>query len=114
MFKLLNAKDKSVIDNSNFVKNAVLYKDMLCFHEAYSQIMEHKDNLPNFCYLKGKEISMCIGGDYFGYGYLSAIAIAEKYFEDKNPPKDKRVLKPIKYKVYQTSEFDKNWNSLFR
>lgn len=65
-------------------------------------------------YLKGKEISMCIGGDYFGYGYLSAIAIAEKYFEDKNPPKDKWVLKPIKYKVYQTSEFDKNWNSLFR
>ncbi len=65
-------------------------------------------------YLRNKEISMCIDGDYFGYGYLSAIAVAEKYFEDKNPPKDKRVLAPIKYKVYQTSDFDKNWNALFK
>ena len=60
MFKLLNEKDKSVIDNSNFVKNAVLYKDMLCFYEAYSQIMERKDKLPNFCYAKGDEI--CLEG----------------------------------------------------
>lgn len=60
MFKLLNTKDKSIIDSSSFVKNAVLYKDMLCFHEAYSQIMEHKDNLPNFCYLKNNEI--CLEG----------------------------------------------------
>ena len=65
-------------------------------------------------YLRNKEISMCIGGDYFGYGYLSAIAVAEKYFEDKNPPKDKRILAPIKYKVYQTSDLDKNWNALFK
>ncbi len=60
MFKLLKSEDKSVLNNSSFVKNAVLYKDMLCFYEAYSQIMKHKDKLPNFCYLKGKEV--CIEG----------------------------------------------------
>lgn len=65
-------------------------------------------------YLKNKEISMCIGGDFFGYGYLSTIAIVEKSFEGKNPAKDSRVLKPIKYKIYQTLEFDKNWNTLFQ
>ena len=60
MFKLLKSEDKSVLNNSSFVKNAVLYKDMLCFYEAYSQIMKHKDKLPNFCYSKGKEV--CIEG----------------------------------------------------
>ncbi len=65
-------------------------------------------------YLREKEISMCIGGDYFGYGYLSTIAIIEKHFEGKNPLKASRVLMPIKYKVYQTSEFDNDWNSVFK
>lgn len=60
MFKLLKSEDKSVLNNSSFVKNAVLYKDMLCFYEAYSQIMKNKDKLPNFCYSKGKEV--CIEG----------------------------------------------------
>ena len=60
MFKLLKSEDKSVLNNSSFVKNAVLYKDMLCFYEAYSQVMKHKDKLPNFCYSKGKEV--CIEG----------------------------------------------------
>lgn len=60
MFKLLNSDDKLVLDRANFVKNAILYKDMLCFHEAYSQILEHRENLPNFCYLKGKEL--CLEG----------------------------------------------------
>lgn len=60
MFKLLKSEDKSVLNNSSFVKNAILYKDMLCFYEAYCQIMKHKDKLPNFCYSKGKEV--CIEG----------------------------------------------------
>ena len=60
MFKLLKSEDKSVLNNSSFVKNAILYKDMLCFYEAYSQIMKSKDKLPNFCYSKGKEV--CIEG----------------------------------------------------
>lgn len=60
MFKLLKSEDKSVLNNSSFVKNAILYKDMLCFYEAYSQIMKNEDKLPNFCYSKGKEV--CIEG----------------------------------------------------
>ncbi|MBR4597570.1 MAG: hypothetical protein IKO42_04135 [Opitutales bacterium] len=65
-------------------------------------------------YLRSKTISMCAGNDYYGYGYLCAVAIAEKYFEGKSPKAETRVLQPIKYKVYQTEDFDKNWDSVFK
>lgn len=60
MFKLLKPEDKFVLNNSGFAKNAVLYKDMLCFYDAYCQIMKRKDKLPNFCYSKGNEV--CLEG----------------------------------------------------
>ena len=60
MFKLLKAEDKNVIGNSGFVKNAIFYKDMLCFYNAYSSIMEKKEHLPNFCFLKENEF--CLDG----------------------------------------------------
>ncbi len=60
MFNLLKSDDKFVLDNTKFVKNAVLYKDMLCFYEAYRLIMECKDDLPNFCYSTNKEV--CLEG----------------------------------------------------
>ena len=60
MFTLLKLEDKNVLKNSNFAKNAVFYKDMLCFYNAYVKILENKDNLPNFCFLKEGEI--CLEG----------------------------------------------------
>lgn len=60
MFRLIKSEDKEVFDNSNFTKNAIFYKDMLCFYNAYSQIMEHADELPNFCYLPDNGI--CLEG----------------------------------------------------
>ena len=65
-------------------------------------------------YLRAKTISMCIGDDYFGFGYLSAIAVLQKHFEGKNANPGARVLDPIKYKVFQSEEFDKNLNSIFK
>jgi len=50
MFTLLNAEDSKVMANSRFVKNAIFYKDMFAFFDAYEHIMkEDKKNLPNFC-----------------------------------------------------------------
>lgn len=60
MFQLLNPKDKDVLKNSNFVKNAVFYKDMLCFYNAYVEIAEKKENLPNFCFSADNEL--CLEG----------------------------------------------------
>ena len=41
MIKLLNEKDKDVINGSGFVKNAVFYKDMLAFYDAYQNLMKN-------------------------------------------------------------------------
>ncbi len=60
MFTLLKPEDKNVLRNSNFVKNAIFYKDMICFHYAYSCILENKERLPNFCFLKDDEL--CLEG----------------------------------------------------
>ncbi len=60
MFKLLKPEDKSFLNNSNFVKNAIFYKDMMCFYEAYSKIYERRESLPNFCYVKKDEL--CLEG----------------------------------------------------
>ena len=60
MFKLLRPEDKDFLDNSNFAKNAVFYKDMLCFYDAYCGIFERRESLPNFCYVKKKEL--CLEG----------------------------------------------------
>ena len=60
MFKLIKTNDKNVLNNSNFAKNAVLYKDMLSFAEAYSKITQNKDKLPNFCFLPEGEL--CLEG----------------------------------------------------
>lgn len=59
MLTLLKADDKNILGNSNFAKNAIFYKDMLCFCEAYRLILENKDNLPEFCFNKGE---LCLEG----------------------------------------------------
>lgn len=60
MFKLLKKEDKNLLENSNFAKNAIFYKDMLAFYEAFSLAEKNKDNLPNFCYLPNGEL--CLEG----------------------------------------------------
>lgn len=52
MFSLIKSDDKKVMANSRFVKNAVFYKDLFAFFEAYEKLMaEDKKKLPNFCVL---------------------------------------------------------------
>lgn len=60
MITLLKSDDKKVLGNSGFTKNAIFYKDMLSFCEAYKQITKNKDNLPNFCFVNSGEL--CLEG----------------------------------------------------
>lgn len=54
MAHLINRNDKDVIASGSFVKNAVFYKDMLAFYDAYKKIMEtNVSKLPSFCYKNG-------------------------------------------------------------
>ena len=36
MFNLIKEEDYDVLANSNFAKNAIFYKDMLAFYDAYT------------------------------------------------------------------------------
>ena len=58
MFVLLKDEDKNVLSGSNFAKNAVFYKDMLCFFDAYEKITDRIDNLPDFCFGVDKKLSL--------------------------------------------------------
>lgn len=52
MFSIISKEDSKIMANSRFVKNAVLYKDMLAFFELYENIMStDKNELPNFVFL---------------------------------------------------------------
>ncbi len=52
MFSVIDREDSKIMANSRFVKNAVLYKDMLAFFELYENIMAtKKSELPNFVFL---------------------------------------------------------------
>lgn len=52
MFSIISKEDSKIMANSRFVKNAVLYKDMLAFFELYENIMSaNKNELPNFVFL---------------------------------------------------------------
>ena len=51
MTPLINAEDKKVLAGSDFVKNAIFYKDMLAFYDAYEKIVSYdRDLLPNYCF----------------------------------------------------------------
>ena len=54
MAHLINRNDKDVIASGSFVKNAVFYKYMLAFYDAYKKLVETSvSKLPSFCYKKG-------------------------------------------------------------
>lgn len=49
MFSLIKKEDALVLQNSNFVKNALLFKDMLAFYDVYEKLQEtKKEDLPNY------------------------------------------------------------------
>lgn len=55
MTHLINADDGKILAGSEFVKNAVFYKDMLAFYDAYEKIMSYdKELLPNYCFNQNK------------------------------------------------------------
>ena len=57
MVALLNKNDNSVLSKDGFVKNAVFYKDMFAFYDAYVMIMEkNTDELPGYVFYKEKYI----------------------------------------------------------
>lgn len=54
MANLINKNDKDVVASAGFIKNAIFYKDMLAFYDAYDKLMNQKvSKLPSFCYKKG-------------------------------------------------------------
>ena len=61
MFQLIKSDDSKVLSSSRFVKNATFYKDMFAFFDAYEKLTtDHKNSLPNFCFVKKKEF--CLEG----------------------------------------------------
>lgn len=54
MSKLLNAEDSKKFNGRGLAKNAMFYKDLLAFYDAYDFLMEKKPaELPNYCYWNG-------------------------------------------------------------
>ena len=52
MAPLIDKDDYKVMKNTKFVKNAVFYKDMFAFYDAYTLILNsEKTKLPNYCFL---------------------------------------------------------------
>lgn len=50
MVELISGSDSELLKNSDFVKNARLYKDMLAFYDAYCALAEAKSSdIPNYC-----------------------------------------------------------------
>ncbi len=117
MGKLVQVNDKKVMSNSNFVKNAVFYKDMFAFYDAYNFIVNQKqESLPNYCfYPNGK---MCLEGicllirnyaSEFGFesvkltlDYLKVLYYTiASYSQDENLPS--KTLLNIEFEQYKTA-----------
>ena len=61
MFQIIKSEDSKVLSSSGFVKNAIFYKDMFAFYDAYEKLTtDFKKSLPNFCFEKKKEF--CLEG----------------------------------------------------
>lgn len=61
MIGLISKGDSEVLANSGFIKNAVFYKDMLAFYDAYSKLLSlEADEIPNYC--KVGKGNLCLEG----------------------------------------------------
>lgn len=60
MFSLIKSDDAKILSNSRFTKNAIFYKDMFAFFDAYEKFTtDYKNDLPNFCFVKKQ---LCLDG----------------------------------------------------
>ncbi len=61
MVKLITNSDNKVLGKSGFIKNAMFYKDMLAFYDAYNNLFNlPEDMIPNYCKLKNGKL--CLEG----------------------------------------------------
>jgi len=55
MIPLIDRRDSEVLEKVDNLKNAVLYKDMFAFYDAYSAFLSMGiENLPNYCLINNK------------------------------------------------------------
>lgn len=116
MIGLLSKSDKDVISGAGFVKNAVFYKDMLAFYDAYEKLMQtKKDKLPSFCYKNGtfylegicllfKDYSSELGFESvkLSLDYLKVLYYTiASYSEDENLPDKKLIID--EFNVYKNA-----------
>lgn len=119
MLKLLKLEDKDVIGNSNFNKNAVLYKDLIAFCEAYDLITKNEDELPNYCF--DTDGNLCLEGICFlmkmyatefkfetmklTLDYLKILYFAMASFSDENAEVDQVKIEQ-EFHEYRRAGFD--------
>lgn len=119
MLKLLKLEDKNVIGNSNFNKNAVLYKDLIAFCEAYDSIIKNKNELPNYCF--DTDGNLCLEGICFlmkmyatefkfetmklTLDYLKILYFAMASFSDENAEVDQVKIEQ-EFHEYRRAGFD--------
>ena len=60
-------------------------------------------------YLKSGQLSACVYHDFYGWGYFSARAIAEKIFESVVPMNRNRLIKPILATPENVESFKADW-----
>lgn len=63
-------------------------------------------------YLKNDQINLLALPDYYGFGYTSAIALVEKYMQNKVPTIKHRKLKPSFFIPNNFQEFSESWIDL--
>ena len=63
-------------------------------------------------YLNSKQITLVAMPDYYGFGYLSAIALVEKYMQNKLPSAKLRNLDSSFFTPLDVGEFNKAWINL--
>ena len=60
-------------------------------------------------YLQSGQLSACIYHDFYGWGYFSARAIAEKIFESLTPSSDVRLIKSLIATPENVDSFKADW-----
>lgn len=104
MVELLKEDDRKVLSKDGFMKNAVFYKDLFAFYDAYVRIMEtDKQDLPSYVFHQNKfELSgICLFMKNYAselsfetihltLGYLKTLYfVIASYAEDKSVPERK-------------------------
>ena len=60
-------------------------------------------------YLQNGQLSACVYNDFYGWGYFSARAIAEKIVESVSPSSDVRLIKPLVATPETVDSFKSDW-----